>query len=622
MRETTRASRSSLLALACLLIAAWLAVRSQLFVSWTPGDEGVLGQSAERLLRGELPHRDYVALWSGGLDVLNAAAFRLFGTTLVSLRIILVVGWLAGLAAMFAIARRFVSPWIAAALGVAAAEWTLPLSPHPLPSWYTLFISLGATVAVARYLDSRRRRWLAVAGAAAAAACAVKITGLYFVAAVAMLFVWLVQEGVPGESTPRGGARPYAWVITLGLIGHLLLVALVFSGVASVNAGVHYLLPAVVLDGALVWREWRLPSDGDAPRFRRLWSLVWPFAAGAGVIFGAWLAPYAASGALGDLWSGLFVTPRLRFLVASYPLPGLRSAGVAVLPLALLLTAAPYVRRPLRQADRLAVGAGLLIAGALAFDGSPTVLVTWYGFRLLTPVCAVLAVWWLMRDGARHGLPADRRALAFLLVAAAVMSSLVQVPFALYTYFLYFLPLLLLALAGVVAAQPAMPRVIPAALLAYCIWFGFRQPDSLARPASPDRDRPALLALARGGIAVSPADSAKYVNLVRAIERHRPGDWIYVWHDAPEVYFLAGKRNPTRTIFEAFDDSVSQTTANLRERLTRRDVRVVVFTDPDGAVRPMAADFRAWVDSTFPANEWVGRSEVRWRVVPPGGARP
>jgi hypothetical protein len=102
----------------------------------------------------------------------------------------------------------------------------------------------------------------------------------------------------------------------------------------------------------------------------------------------------------------------------------------------------------------------------------------------------------------------------------------------------------------------------------------------------------ALLALPRGGIFVPAADSAYYSSLVAAIDRHDPGPWIYVWHDSPEIYFLSGRRNPTRTMFEAFDDSLSRTTTDLRGRLEARDVRVVVLSDPDGAERPMADDFR------------------------------
>src|SRR5574342_899051 len=54
---------------------------------WIPHDEGTLAQSAERVLGGELPHRDFDEVYTGGLSLLNAAAFRVFGTTLRALRL-------------------------------------------------------------------------------------------------------------------------------------------------------------------------------------------------------------------------------------------------------------------------------------------------------------------------------------------------------------------------------------------------------------------------------------------------------------------------------------------------------------------------------------------------------
>lgn len=592
---------------------ALLAVRPQLFNSWTPADEGVLAQGAERLLNGELPHRDYTSLWSGGLDAMHALSFKVFGVRLESLRIMLVIGWLGALAAMYAVARRFTSPWVAAALGAVGAMWTVPLSPHPLASWYTLFFALGGLAALARYLSTSQRRWLVLAGAAAGASVAIKITGLYFIAGVAMWMVWLVQERTADIAAQRRTPGPYGVVIAAGLIANLFLVYTVFSGVASVNAAVHYLVPTVALTGALIWREWARAADSDAARWRRLGEIALPFAGGAAAVLGAWLLPYVITGSIDDLARGLFVTPRVRFTVASYPLPGLKSAGLAVLPWALLLAAAPLVRAPLGRRDRIGLAALVLVLAAFTYTGSPTVLVTWYGFRLLTPVCVLLGIWWLDSPAVRAHASVERRALTFLLLAATAMCSLVQVPFALYTYFLYFVPLLVLAVAAVINVQPAYPRAVAAALLAYALWFGWRQPGSLDRPSDPVRDRVAPLALARGNLLVSPEDSAVYGDLVAAIERRSPGEWIFVWHDSPEIYFLSGRRNPMRTMFEAFEDSTAFTSDALKDVLVKHDVRVVVLTDPVGAVRPLAPEFRAWVDSVFPGREWVRRTEVRWR---------
>lgn len=617
MPSTPRERATGLLVLGCALTLAYLAVRPHLYVSWTPSDDGVLAQGADRVLRGELPHRDFVALWSGGLDYLNAAAFRVLGERLTTLRTVVAAAWLAGLAAMFAVARRILPAWPAGLLTVCAALWTLPLSPHPLPSWYTLALGLCGAAAVVEWTHSRRRRWLAVAGVAAGASIAVKIVGLYFVAAVFLFFVWQVQDDLPATSKGSSRTRAYAWTITAGLVGFLGLVGALWWNERAVNSAVHFVVPACLLVGVLLWREWRLPALAGGARFAALFGLVLPFVLGAALATAPWLWPYVRAHALGDLARGLFVTPRLRLIAATYPLPGLRSAAVSAAPFIVLLAGAPFVRRPLRRIDRIALV--LVVAGALAFSfaGSPVVLVTWYGLRLMTPVCAALAAWWLVAPPPGMEIPKERAALVFFLTAAAVTGSLIQIPFALYTYFLYFIPLLALALAALLTAGPAMPREVPAALLAFVLLFGWRNPASLAPPpANEARDALAPLALARGGIIVSRDDSTLYAQLMAAIRQHADGEWLYVWHDAPQLYFLAGMRNPTRTLFEAFDDAEERSPGSLTATLQRHDVRLVVLTDSAGAYRPMDPAFRAWLVTEYPESAWVRRFELRWRRGP------
>jgi hypothetical protein len=288
-----------------------------------------------------------------------------------------------------------------------------------------------------------------------------------------------------------------------------------------------------------------------------------------------------------------------------------------VAPFIVLLAGAPFVRRPLSRVDLIALAALFTAAFVLSYDGSPVVLVTWYGLRLMAPVCAGLAAWWLVASPCEMRIPRERAALVFLLVAAAVTASLVQIPFALYTYFLYFVPLTALALAALVTSQPAMPREVPAALLAFVLLFGARNPDSLP-PRHTERPEDALasLGLERGGILVTREDSSLYAQLIGSIQRHATGGWMYVWHDAPQLYFLTGLRNPTHTMFDAFDDSIAASDATLRAELQAHDVRVVVLTDPDHAIRPMDPAFHTWLLAEYPESEWVRRFEVRWRREP------
>ena len=60
---------------------------------WIPLDDGTLAQSAERVMAGQLPHRDFYDPYTGLNAVVGALAFKVFGTNLMSLRIPLVAGF-------------------------------------------------------------------------------------------------------------------------------------------------------------------------------------------------------------------------------------------------------------------------------------------------------------------------------------------------------------------------------------------------------------------------------------------------------------------------------------------------------------------------------------------------
>ena len=108
--DQPRARRSPHTRTVVLLLVAISAayVGWHLFRGWIPHDDGALGQSAERLLNGELPHRDFDDIYTGGLSYLNAAAFELFGTSFASLRLPLYAAFLIWVPALYYIASRFV----------------------------------------------------------------------------------------------------------------------------------------------------------------------------------------------------------------------------------------------------------------------------------------------------------------------------------------------------------------------------------------------------------------------------------------------------------------------------------------------------------------------------------
>ena len=74
------------------LIIIWILSAVYVFTfvdrGWIPHDDGSLAQMAERVLGGELPHRDFDEIYTGGLSFLYAVAFKILGLKLISIRIV------------------------------------------------------------------------------------------------------------------------------------------------------------------------------------------------------------------------------------------------------------------------------------------------------------------------------------------------------------------------------------------------------------------------------------------------------------------------------------------------------------------------------------------------------
>jgi len=98
-----------LLGLAVVLILGALYLWQYLDRGWVPHDEGTLAQSAERVLQGQLPHRDFDEVYTGGLSYWNALAFRVGGVRLTSIRWALFLAFLVWLPAVYFLATRWAS---------------------------------------------------------------------------------------------------------------------------------------------------------------------------------------------------------------------------------------------------------------------------------------------------------------------------------------------------------------------------------------------------------------------------------------------------------------------------------------------------------------------------------
>jgi hypothetical protein len=594
---------------------------------WVPHDEGALAQSAERVLRGELPHRDFVEIYTGALSYLNAASFRVFGASLLSPRIVLLLFALLWVPALYCLARRFARPIGAGALTLLGVAWSIPNYTAALPSWYNLMFATFGLAALLHGLASGRRRWLAAAGACGGISILFKIPGMFFVAAGLLALAYAEQaetaERFAGGGSAGGARRPrvYSAFVALCAAGLVAAVALLVR-TGGGRALVQLALPVAALAALLLWNERAAPPVASAARFRALFRMALPFLAGVAVPLLLFALPFALAGALGPLLNGVFVLPRLRTSFASMALPrSLPLVLSAVLPaLALALPA-----RASGERAGAAAAAALLAFALLAAGSVPTVylhaFLTARGAVLVAAVAGAAVL-------ARSAATAERKTAVFAALAAAALCALVQFPFGAPIYFCYVAPLAVIAAAALLSLRREGRGPLPGLLLAFyllfaVVWVNRGFIFMMGYLYVPSGMTETLRIPRSGGIRVLPQQAAYYRQLVDELHRRTRGPYIYAGPDAPEVYFLGGYRNPTPHLFEFFDDPRGHD-RRLLEALDRHGVQAIALNRrPEFSPFPgpgMQAELRA----RYPHASEATRFVVAWRAAgdPPPAAPP
>ncbi|HNC45520.1 MAG TPA: hypothetical protein PLU80_15250, partial [Acidobacteriota bacterium] len=111
------------------------------------GDEGFLAYGADRVSKEQLPHRDFVSLQPPLSFYTAAAAFKMFGTSLASLRILGLGIYLFVPLLIYGIARTAISPTLALAAAIPTIVWGIPFFGFvPFAVWQGITASLAAVL--------------------------------------------------------------------------------------------------------------------------------------------------------------------------------------------------------------------------------------------------------------------------------------------------------------------------------------------------------------------------------------------------------------------------------------------------------------------------------------------
>lgn len=595
-----------LMVLSAVLAIAGVYVGARIGSGWVPADDGTLSQSALRVMQGQLPHRDFAEIYTGGLSFIHALAFRTFGVNLMSLRICVFLFFLAWLPAVYYVALRFTSAIGAGAITLLAVAWSFPNYPAAMPSWYNLFFATFGAAALLRYLEVRRAQWLFVAGICGGVSILIKVIGAYYIAG-ALLFLAFLEQSESGE----GESSKNSWPYRVFSVGALLLFLATLVHVLRARLGMtelyQFVLPSAMLVGLILLGE-RSVRAGTGQRFRTIFRMVIPFLCGLVSPIIVFLLPYARSGAVGHFLFGVTSSALSR----SVDLGVIRPLGIEkvmfVLPLVGVLAAAMYWDKFQGKAVGAALGLGAVAIAVSAAQSFDVVYGVWCSVAALTPIAVLLGavvVWVRRKPGAGGKL---ERQQVVLLTSLAATCGLVQFPFAAPIYLSYAAPLTLLALVAIVSTSKtqrgtyALASVVVLYLAfgvvslvpryIYEITYVVGRMDTMQGPRA-------------GGLKIEGA--AFFDELSRFLREHSPNGLMFAGNDCPELYFLSGLKNVTH-------DDTGAPPEEILKAIQSDNLNLVVINDapyfPGAAMRP---EVKAEVMRRFPHTTRFGIFQVFWR---------
>jgi hypothetical protein len=610
--ERSRHLLALMLVMAASLAYVWLLLDR----GWVPHDEGVLGESALRVLRGELPHRDFDEIYTGGLSYLNAFAFELFGQQLLAMRYMIYAIFAAWVPLVYYLASRFVGPLAAAGITLTSVAWSFPNYPAAMPSWYNLFLATASIAALFRFLETQRARWLAVAGLLAGLSILIKIVGLYLVAATLLFLVFMEQSSGQLSETERRPSRWYGALVTLACLGLIVVLLLLIRTRLGLQEFTQFVLPGALIAALIITLEKRSHQRRSTERLGYLLRLVRPYALGLLLPLFTFGIMYAAHDALRDLAHGVFITPFRRLSLAAKRPPPL----VGILP-ALVVAGILILARRFSPRGR-AVTAGILavaLVPLLKTGETPGIgVLGWLSISQAIPVTVLVGTIGVLQNfSGPDGRSRETQRLV-LLMAALALCNLVQFPWTSPTYFAFVAPLELLTVVAIVRSMRWSVQPVATVFLLFYLTYAitwvtpmmYRHNNDSADLLS--RAPIARVLPGRAGLRVRDSVAVEDDSLVPLVRAEARGRYIYATPDSPEVYFLTGFRNPTRTVFDFFDDP-NDRTRRILGLLERRAVNLVVLNSKPGHSGPVSADLVEALGARFPRSSVIGRFTIRWR---------
>ena len=503
---------------------------------WYAPDEGIYAHIAERLLNGEVMHRDVQDIHAGYVNFANALAFKVFGVNLISLRYPLVAMGVIQAALLYLLfARR--GPVVAGTAAFTLSSLSTVQFLNPTAHWYCLFLFIVLLWIIHSMAPRSRGRLEAIGFLLVSLILFRQLSG----ALIAMGTVCYLLYEAQGSARRQSG----------GWIGQLVIAA------TALALGWYILKKTDLLGFALFG--------------------VWPL----GVLLVVALKMRLANSTAISVLAGITLggTVALVPLLAYHAIHGSLYAWFddSVLT-ALSLTRLEFMSR----ASYLWLLGGGLIAISELQGFSPVVNgAFWVVLCLLAPLNGWIVVTRLMRPGphavALHPLP-------FLAVFYAVVSAHYQIPI----YLTYTVAMSLAALLWLSSeSRRPIGRVAPVLALGLSLvglHYHAAQPLSRGFKGIVEGHRVAVDTPCPGsrcGLRIDSGEAAGYADVLALIDQHTEGtDAIFALPVDPELYFLSGRRNPFTFFSTAFGVQDDAAVASLEAAIIS-DPPKLVFVKPD-----------------------------------------
>lgn len=134
-------------------------------------DEGIILQGAQRILNGEVLYRDFFSFFTPGSYYWTALRLKLLGSTFFAGRVVLLVYGGAISLALYMLARRACSRWIAALTAYLFLVIGLPHAFYVLHNWDSTVLAVLALHAAVLWAESRRPAWALATGTLVSLTC-------------------------------------------------------------------------------------------------------------------------------------------------------------------------------------------------------------------------------------------------------------------------------------------------------------------------------------------------------------------------------------------------------------------------------------------------------------------